>query len=86
MHFRPSLVLYVLSHLSFRSAAHCLRSRPCKTDVCSNGVSLIRVLSVAIPRSFAYSQLLAGDCRHCQSRPSQMQVELHLHFIRDLDR
>src|ERR1700731_1883260 len=53
VHFRPSLVLRILSHRSFRSAAHCLHSRPCKTHFCSNGVSVIMVLSMAaLPRAW----------------------------------
>src|SRR5260370_22709593 len=42
---RPSRVLLVESHFSCRSSAHTPQRRPCKTHFCSNGVSVIMVLS-----------------------------------------
>ena len=61
MHLRPFLALRVLSHLSFRSATHCLHSRSCNTHFCSKGVSMIGVLSMAVlQRPFTYSPDLAS--------------------------
>src|SRR6266849_9161552 len=47
-HLRPSRVLLVESHFSCRSSAHTPQRRPCKTHFCSNGVSVIMVLSTGV--------------------------------------